>query len=322
MDKLPSEPPPASADTAFALDVLKECHLCPRACGKNRFFEPRGWCRAGSSMNVASVCLHRGEEPVLSGKRGMCNIFFAHCNMQCCYCQNYQISSNETPPDRLYDGLAEITGQIVGMLQAGIERVGFVSPSHCLPQVWAIVTSLRAQGHHPIYVYNTNGYDRVETIRVLAADMAVFLPDMKYMDSRLAAEWSQTPDYPEVAGEALKAMYKLRGADVELDAEGLVVRGMIVRHLVLPGQVENSKAVLRFLADNLSPDVHLSLMAQYHPTPPVARHPLLGRRLLPEEYVAVLDEMNRLGFHRGWIQQLDSADDYLPDFDASHPFEH
>ena len=302
-------------------DPMSQCTLCPRGCGADRVDGELGYCEVGAELPISSICRHMGEEPVLSGKHGICNIFFAHCNLQCIYCQNHQISSNRRSTLSVTVSLEDAVRQIEKILDHGARGVGFVSPSHCLMQMRKIMLALSERGQRPTYVYNTNSYDLAETIRSLESNIDVYLPDMKYMDNNLAHEYSDVTDYVEVAGAAVREMYRQRGAEIELDDEGHITRGLIIRHLVLPGHVENSVAVLRFIADELSPDVHISLMSQYHPTPAVRKHPVLNRRLFPEEYEQVLDEFERLGFHRGWVQDISSPSNYLPDFDRQHPFE-
>jgi putative pyruvate formate lyase activating enzyme len=298
---------------------ITACENCPRACGVNRSEGRLGYCRLGEEEAVASVCTHRGEEPVISGSNGICNIFFGHCNLQCRYCQNHQISDNKQPPPN--QRLTAVVAQIENILQEGVKGVGFVSPSHCLPTMARIMHTLNSHGHKPIYVYNSNGYDKVDNLRALADNIDVYLPDLKYLDDRLAQEFSDVENYTATAREALKEMYRQKGADLVLDDDGLAVSGLIIRHLVLPGNIENSKAVLRFIARELSPDIHISLMSQYHPTEAVKDHPDLSRVLRVEEYDEVLDEFDRLGLHQGWQQQLESSDHYKPDFDKEHPFE-
>jgi putative pyruvate formate lyase activating enzyme len=300
---------------------LADCVCCPRNCHARRLDGELGYCRTGASFSIGSICVHHGEEPVISGTRGICNVFFTRCNMQCLYCQNYQISRNRSPIIEYPLQLADVVERIERILDTGVKCVGFVSPSHCVPQMKAIIRALGARGRRPTYLMNTNAYDKVDTLRSLEDLMDVYLPDLKYMDAELAARYSDAGDYPEVAAQALKEMCRQKGAEIVLDDEGCVRRGLIVRHLILPGHVENAKRCLQFVARHLSPSVHVSLLAQYCPTPAVAGHPLLGRRLQPEEREEALDELERLGFYRGWTQELASADSYNPDFAQSHPFE-
>jgi putative pyruvate formate lyase activating enzyme len=299
---------------------IRNCVCCPRECRADRTGAKPGYCKTSDNVMVSSVCAHRGEEPVISGKRGICNIFFAHCNLQCIYCQNYQISRNRPQMSVLTD-MGTIIGEIETILERGARGVGFVSPSHFVPQMLDIIQTLKKRGRRQKFLFNSNGYDKVDVISSLEETIDVYLPDLKYMDEALGREYSDAPDYPEIATAAIREMFRQKGANIFLDDDGVIESGMIIRHLVLPGNVENSKAVLRWIADNLSPGVHISLMSQYHPTPAVADHPLLGRTLHPEEYEEVVEEFERLGFYRGWVQELGSPHSYRPDFDEQHPFE-
>jgi len=241
--------------------------------------------------------------------------------MQCVYCQNYDISRNVKSTAKSRVELGVLVDRIESQLDKGCKSVGFVSPSHYYPQMLQIINLLHQRGQQPILVYNTNGYDRVENIRELDGVINVYLPDFKYMDEQLGRRLSDTPHYPETATVAIAEMFRQKGSDIALDDDELITSGLIIRHLVLPCYVDNSKAVLGHIAANLSPDIHISLMSQYYPTPAVVSHPELCRRLKLDEYDEVLDEFDRLGFHRGWIQQMDSADNYRPDFARNHPFE-
>jgi putative pyruvate formate lyase activating enzyme len=215
----------------------------------------------------------------------------------------------------------EVIRQVTTILDQGISRVGFVSPSHFIPQVKVIISIIEALGYKPVWVYNSNGYDKAETLRTLEGIIDVYLPDFKYMDHELAWLYSGARDYPEYAGKALKEMFRQKGTALITGEDVTAESGMIVRHLVLPGQVSNSLSVMRFLADEISPRIHVSLMAQYYPTKQVANHPQLGRGLYESEYQQVVDEMENLGMYNGWIQEFESSDFYRPDFNQSHPFE-
>ena len=295
------------------------CEACPRSCRIDRAAGAQGYCRSGSGLEIASICLHRGEEPAISGERGICNIFFSHCNLQCVFCQNYQISRNDSPAKSM--GIEEVVRTATRFLDEGAASIGFVSPSHMIAPMRSIVEALRASGLRPIVVMNTNAYDRAETIASLEDVVDVYLPDFKYMDHSLALELSGAWNYPEVALAALREMYRQKGPDLALRDDGTASSGLIVRHLIIPGQAENSKAVLRAIAKELSPSVHLSLMSQYYPAPGVAGHPWLGRTITRGEYDEVFDELVRLGFQRGWVQELESQETYRPDFTKPHPFE-
>ena len=303
------------------LIALKTCRICPRNCGVNRYSDKLGYCGSDANYNNSSIVLHKGEEPIISGKNGICNVFFSRCNLQCIYCQNEQISCNKGKVISHKYSLEDITDKIISIFDHyKTNSVGFVSPSHYVPHIISIIDSLRSKGLNPITVYNTNSYDKVETIRQLEGYISVYLPDLKYMDNMLAKELSDAINYPEIAAKAIKEMYRQKGSTIIKNDEGLAESGLIIRHLVLPAQIENSLKVLRFIADELSPDISLSLMAQYHPMPKVKSHSYLNRKLNTSEYDIVVKESEKLGFHRGWIQELESAEVYLPDFNEEQPF--
>lgn len=298
---------------------MTRCMTCPRRCGAERDRGYRGFCNSGDGLEIAAICRHRGEEPAITGRAGICNIFFFHCNMQCIYCQNHQISRNDSPTGlfTLEQAIAAVSAE----LDAGATHVGFVSPSHMIAQMVLLIRELRAIGRNAVIVMNTNAYDRVETIASLEGLVDIYLPDLKYMDRDLAMELSGVPDYPEVAMAALREMYRQMGSNISTREDGTASRGLIVRHLVLPGFKENSIEVLRAIAEELSTSVHISLMSQYYPTPAVAGHPKLDRTITEEEYATVCAELERLGFYRGWLQDWGSAISYQPDFSRAHPFE-
>lgn len=307
------------ADARLAADRrLARCQACPRRCGADRLAGERGFCGAGADAQVAAVCLHRGEEPAVCGPGGIANVFFAGCNLRCVHCQNRQISRPGSPA-RLAS-LEAAAGEALALLEAGASAVGLVSTAHVAPQAEALAAELRARGVAAPLVLNTNAYESAESLRRLAPLVDVYLPDFKYADGALAARLSGAADYPEVALAALRRMRTAAGLAPELDADGLARRGLIVRHLVLPGEVGNSIACLRLLARELTPAAWLSLMAQYQPTAETAGDAELGRRLRPEEYAAVLAEAGRLGFENGWRQELAAAGDWNPDFDRREPF--
>ena len=302
--------------------MLENCILCPRECGVNRFGGAPGFCRTDAGFHVASVCIHRGEEPPISGAAGICNVFFEGCNLRCIYCQNHDISQSCSLLNPYRTDLETLLDRIEKILSAGINSVGFVSPSHVVPQVKAIIRGLNSHGFKPVTVYNTSSYDNAETLRKLSGLIDVYLPDFKYVTSSLALEYSEASDYPEVAIKALKEMYYQKGSALILDENGRAESGMLIRHLVLPGHIEESIRVLEIIAEELSPGVNLSLMSQFHPAFKVKNHPLLNRPLSKDEYEIVVSAMERLGFRNGWIQDMDSFQNYLPDFKNAHPFEH
>lgn len=300
-------------------DLIK-CTICPRSCKTDRTKGSSGYCKTDAGFNVSSICIHKGEEPVISGKDGICNVFFGHCNLQCIYCQNHQISRNGTKVAN-FGTLEEITEEIITCLDKGCKSVGFVSASHMVPQMVMIINSLHRWERYPTIVYNSNGYDKVETLKRLEGIVDVYLPDLKYSDNLIGKEYSDVRDYFDIAKSALKEMYRQMGPKVITDETETAVRGLIIRHLVLPGQIENSLSILRFIESELSPKVSVSLMAQYHPVAGAIGHKIIGRPVSDEEYQRVVEEWENLGFSYGWIQELESSTNYLPDFNWEHPFE-
>jgi putative pyruvate formate lyase activating enzyme len=215
--------------------------------------------------------------------------------------------------------LHEVVDSIIKNLDQGCHAVGFVSPSHYIPHVKAIIESLRLLGYNPVFIYNTNGYDKVEEIRELESYIDIYLPDYKYSDNSLALKFSKVVDYQHVAYSAIKEMYRQKGSTLMINENGYAEKGLIIRHLVLPGNVDNSINVLHHIAD-ISSSIAVSLMAQYWPTPAVMNHPTLGRTLSSEEYETVKAELENLGFYKGWVQDIESSDHYLPDFELDKPF--
>lgn len=305
------------SDIAF----LEECKLCPRECRVNRFKGGAGYCGTDAGLNIATICIHRGEEPSISGHDGICNIFFTGCNLHCIYCQNHEISRPGAGCKEFRMEMTDVLDQVESILSRGIKAVGFVSPSHVVPQVKAIIRGLNSRGLKPVTVYNTNSYDKPETIVSLAEMIDIYLPDYKYVTPEISNKYSDAPDYPAVALKAIKEMYYQKGSTLLIDETGMAERGMLIRHLVLPGHVEESKMVLRSIAEELSTGVHISLMSQYHPISFVKDDPKLSRTLYRAEYEAVAEAMEDLGFRNGWIQDMDSFQNYNPDFRKENPFE-
>jgi putative pyruvate formate lyase activating enzyme len=301
--------------------LLENCTLCPRECRVNRFKGETGYCGSDAGMNISSICIHRGEEPVIGGKDGICNVFFSGCNLHCIYCQNHEISQCSSIKKNSGSRLDEVLNQIIEILSDGTKAVGFVSPSHVVPQVKAIILGLRSRGYLPVTVYNTNGYEKTETIKSLSGLIDVYLPDYKYVTRNIAGEYSDAPDYPEITLKAIKEMYYQKGSTLITDDYGRARSGLVIRHLVLPGHSDESKKVLRSIAEELSPGIHLSLMSQYHPIEHIRDHPVLNRILYKEEYESVISAMEALGFRNGWIQDLDSHLNYRPDFNKENPFD-
>lgn len=215
----------------------------------------------------------------------------------------------------------EVISKIKDTLVQTENIVGFVSPSHFVPQVKAIINALRNEGHNPVFVYNTNGYDSVETLKSLEGYIDVYLPDFKYMEPDLSLAFSQARNYPEIAGAAVKEMYRQKGSTLRINDDGIAESGLIIRHLVLPNAVENSIKVLKYLAEEISERLHISLMSQYYPTDKVRHIPQLNRLITLDEYEQVTDAFHKLGFYRGWLQELESPKNFRPSFENDQAFE-
>lgn len=303
------------------LTALSDCRLCPRNCGVNRLVGELGYCKSDAGFHISSICIHKGEEPVISGKKGICNIFFSRCNLQCLFCQNHEISRNKGPIIERAMTFDEIIGKIKETLSQTENIVGFVSPSHFVPQVRAIINRLRNDGQNPVFVYNTNGYDAVETLKSLEGYIDVYLPDFKYLEPDLSLAFSQARNYPEIAAAAIKEMYRQKGSTLSINDEGIAESGLIIRHLVLPNAVENSIKVLKYLAEEISERLHISLMSQYFPTAKVRHIPQLNRLITHNEYEQVTDAFHKLGFFRGWLQEPESQQHFRPSFENDQAFE-
>jgi putative pyruvate formate lyase activating enzyme len=300
------------------LDIaLTRCNLCPRQCGVNRTIGELGYCNTNSNPLVASITIHHGEEPVLSGSKGICNVFFAHCNLRCSYCQNHQISCNTKLWDKWIDNYDIIIRKITDILDQGIGMLGFVSPSHQVPQMVKIIEMLNQQGYKPRVVYNTNSYDTPATLRMISDYVDVYLPDLKYFDNHIAAKYSDAQNYYKFAREAIREMIWQKGTTLTIDDAGLAENGVIVRHLILPGHTKDSITLLQELSE-ISNNITISLMSQYHPTSSSPNE--IGRSISKKEYDTVVHAMDSLGFYKGWIQNLDSNGYYLPNFDENKPF--
>ena len=285
---------------ARANDVLARCSLCPRACGVDRSAGARGFCRADVTPMVASWNAHPWEEPPVSGVRGSGTIFFSHCTGRCLFCQNYPISQLGAGKPVSIEDLA---GMMLELQKRGCHNINFVTPTHYVPQILSALPIAIRRGFHLPLVYNTSGYDVVETLRLLDGIVDIYIPDAKYADDGIALELSGFVDYVQANHAALREMHRQVGDDLALDDQGIAQRGMIVRHLVLPHGLAGTAEVFRWLAGNLSRRIHVSVMDQYFPAHQAVGHPLLGRTVTSEEYIAAMESFDEAGLERGWWQE-------------------
>jgi len=280
-----------------------------------------GYCHSGRLPVVSTVCAHRGEEPALSGTRGSGTVFFGNCNMRCVYCQNYQISqdwrkqeSNQTDCHALAEKMLYLQDGL------GCHNINFVSPSHFVPQLLRAVVEAVPMGLRVPLVYNSSGYDSVPSLRELDGVISIYLPDLRYASDKWARRFSHGPDYVARARQAIKEMYRQVG-DLVVDESGVAQRGLIVRHLILPNGLAGSEESLTWLVREVSRTVTVSIMSQYIPVRRAPRIPLLARKITMDEYGKVLRLLNDLGIENGWVQEMGSAEEYLPDFEREgHPF--
>jgi putative pyruvate formate lyase activating enzyme len=301
---------------------LESCDICPRRCGANRLSHEIGSCNAGKLVAVASVCAHHGEEPALSGSRGSGTIFFGNCNLRCVFCQNAQISQdperqrpNQVTPSRLANRMLYVQNEL------NCHNINLVSPSHYVPQIMRAICEAVPRGLTLPIVYNTNAYDELETLAELEDVVSVYLPDLKYADNTVAARLSEAPHYVQTARAAIREMYRQVG-ELELDDDDIAVRGLIIRHLILPDELAGSEASMKWIASELSTSVPVSIMAQYTPRHRAMEMPILARSITAAEYRRVVNLLDVLGMENGWLQDDSARDFYLPDFSREgHPFE-
>jgi putative pyruvate formate lyase activating enzyme len=300
-------------------DQLTHCECCPHKCGIDRLAGKTGFCRIATGAQIAHVGLHHGEEPPISGTCGSGTIFFAGCNLRCVFCQNYQISQEFQWSQTRTLTAEDLADEMLRLAGAGAHNINLVSPSHVIFQAADAIVAARAKGLSIPIVYNSNGYDSVDSLRQVRGQVDIYLPDIKYLSNDIARRYSGVGDYADIIPGVLREMLDQVG-HLELDDHGIARRGLLVRHLVLPGGVPDSRRCLALLAE-LSLATHVSIMSQYSPQYCAARYPEISRPLTAREYDEVTDYALELGLENAFIQELDSRHRYLPDFDRDRPFE-
>ena len=291
---------------AAAYDILNQCTLCPHNCLVDRHHGERGLCRTGDLPVTSSYGPHFGEEDPLVGRRGSGTIFFTHCNLYCIFCQNYEISHGG---DGEEVSVADLAAMMLSLQQRGCHNLNFVTPSHQVYQILAALSLAIAGGLNLPLVYNTGGYDAVETLRLLDGVMDIYMPDFKFWDPKVAADLCQAENYPEMARRALKEMHRQVG-DLVLDDTGVARRGLLVRHLALPGGLAGTRELMEFLAREISPDTYVNVMGQYRPCGRASAHPLLRQPLSAEEHaeaqgLAREAGLTRLDHREKWFRWLE-----------------
>lgn len=293
------------------LELLEKCAICPHNCGINRLNNQIGRCKSKDTVKVALYSTHNFEEPCISGKKGSGTVFFSNCNMNCVFCQNYEISQHGKGKEISIEELADI---FIKQQEKNVENINLVTPTSYVPQIIEAIKIARGNGLKLPIVYNTNGYEKVETLKMLDGYVDIYLPDFKYSDNELGKRLSKVDNYFEIATEALKEMYRQTGKAVFND-EGIMQRGMIIRHLVLPNHVLNSRRVLKWINENMH-DVYVSVMAQYFPTYKAKEIDDISRKLTKEEYEQIENYLYRLDLENGYIQELgEHEEEYVPNWE-------
>jgi putative pyruvate formate lyase activating enzyme len=300
---------------------LASCDICPRECRVNRLAGKVGLCHSGTLPSVSSFGAHHGEEPVLSGSRGSGALFFGNCNLSCVYCQNHQISQspenqkrNEIDTHTLAERLLYLQDEL------RCHNINLVTPSHLVPQILRAVMEAVPRGLRLPLVYNTSSYDSVKTLLELDGVISVYLADLRYASPAMGLKYSGVPDYVASARAAIVEMQRQVG-DLALDGDGVARKGLIVRHLILPNGIAGSGESLKWLVGEVSPSVAVSIMSQYYPDHRAADYKELNRKITLQEYREVARLVEELGIENGWMQGMESAQAYRPDFTLEDPFQ-
>lgn len=282
------------------LKELDRCNICPHNCNINRNVGKIGRCRAIDKIKIALYSTHNFEEPCVSGEKGSGTVFFSNCNLNCVFCQNYEISQLGKGKEITIEDLANI---FLKQQEKGVENINLVTPTSYVPQIIEAIKIAKKEGLNLPIIYNTNGYENIETIKMLEGYVDIYLPDLKYAENKLAKEYSKIDNYFEIATDAIIEMVKQVGIP-KLDERGIMKKGVMVRHLVLPNNIENSKEVLKWLVKNLPKEIYISVMAQYFPTYKAKEIKEINRKLTNEEWREIEDYIQYLGIKNGYVQEL------------------
>ena len=291
------------------LNQLKKCKICPHKCGIDRTNNQIGRCKSKDTVKVAMASVHHFEEPCISGKNGSGTVFFSNCNLACRYCQNYKISQLGYGKEITIERLAEI---FLEEQDNKVHNINLVTPTSYMIQIIEAIKKKKKNGLTIPIVYNTNGYENVETIKLLNHYIDIYLPDLKYADNHLAKTYSKIDNYFEIATTAIKEMYHQVGK-IEIDEKGMLKKGVMIRHLILPNHTENTKKVLNWINQNLPKDIYISIMAQYFPTYQAKKIEELNRKITPKEYKMIEDYLFSLDLENGYLQELGTEEEnYVP----------
>lgn len=296
------------------IEKLRNCKICPHNCNVNRLNGNKGKCGCDDKLKIALASLHYYEEPCISGKKGSGTIFFTNCNLKCIYCQNYEISQQGKGKEITIEELANI---FLNQQERGANNINLVTPTSYVYQIIEAIKIARNKGLNIPIIYNTNAYENEETIDLLNGYIDIYLPDLKYYDNTLAKKYSNIDNYFSIATKAILNMYKQVGTPV-FNNNGIIQKGVIIRHLVLPNHILNSKHILHWIKENMPNDVYVSVMAQYFPTYKAKEDKLLSRKLTKKEYKEIESYLYLLNLKNGYIQELgEHEEEYVPDFNLS-----
>ena len=290
---------------------LENCNICPHKCGINRIAGKIGRCKATDKVKIALASIHNFEEPCISGENGSGTVFFSHCNLNCVFCQNYEISQLGKGREISVEELAEI---FIKQQNKKVHNINLVTPTMYIYQIIEAIKIAKSKGLKIPIVYNSNGYENVEALKHLEGYIDIYLPDLKYSDDEIAYKYSNIKNYFENAVQAIKEMYNQVGTPI-IDENGIMKKGLMIRHLVLPNQLQNSKNVLKWINDNMDKKVFVSVMAQYFPIHKAKNFQEINRKLTKEEYNEIEQYLYTLDLENGYIQELgEHEEEYVPDF--------
>ena len=289
--------------------MLEKCMICPHNCGINRLEKQIGRCKASDRVRIALYSTHDFEEPCISGEKDSGTVFFSNCNMNCIYCQNYEISQLGKGKDISIEELAEI---FIKQQDKGVENINLVTPTSYTLQIIEAIKIAKQKGLDIPIIYNTNGYEKVETLKLLEGYIDIYLPDLKYAEDKIGLEYSKVNNYFSIATKAIQEMIRQVGVP-KLDDRGIIQRGVMIRHLVLPNHIENSKKVLKWLKENLPNEIYISIMAQYFPAYQAKNIQNLNRKLTKEEWEEIENYIDKIGIENGYVQELgEHEEEYVP----------
>ena len=296
------------------MEELKSCNICPHKCGVNRLNGIKGRCKCDNKIKIALASVHNYEEPCISGKNGSGTVFFSNCNLNCIYCQNYEISQLGKGKEITIEHLAQI---FIKQQEKNVNNINLVTPTMYVPQIIESIKIARKKGLNIPIIYNSNGYENVETIKKLNGYIDIYLPDLKYYSNEIAKKYSKIDNYFETAISAIKEMQKQVGNPI-FNEEGIIQKGVIIRHLILPHHLLNTKNILKYVKENFDENTYISIMAQYFPTYKAKEDKLINRKKKKKEYKEIENYLYLLNLKNGYIQELgEHEEEYVPNFDLS-----